>query len=90
MKFLASLISSIVMAGWIVAIAILALKNENLQPVSLRFLTFQSINLPFFLVLAVSAALGMILIALIQPLWSIGSSQTRSQDDLDDDFSFEE
>lgn len=90
MKNLASLISAIVMAGWIVAIAILALKNENLQPVSLRFLTFQSINLPFFLVLAVSAALGMILIALIQPLWSIGGSQRRSQDDLDDDFSFEE
>ncbi len=90
MKHLASLISSIVIATWIVAIAILALKNENLQPVSLKFLTFQSINLPFFLVLAGSAALGMILIALIQPLWSLGGSQARSQDELDDDFSFEE
>lgn len=90
MKYFANLISSIVMAGWIVAIAILALKNENLQPVSLKFLTFQSINLPFFLVLAASAALGMILIALIQPLWSLGGLERRSQDDLDDDFSFEE
>ena len=90
MKHLASLISSIVIATWIVAIAILALKNENLQPVSLKFLTFQSINLPFFLVLAVSAALGMILIALIQPLWSLGGSEARSQDESDDDFSFDE
>lgn len=91
MKSLAHILTSLVLATWIVAIAILSLKNVT--PVSLKFLTFQSIELPFFLVLAFSASVGMIGMALTQPLWSLaGSSEgnSQSENDVDDDEFFSE
>lgn len=91
MRTFANLLTSLVVAGWVVAIAILSLKNVT--PVSLKFLTYQSIQLPFFLVLAFGAALGMIVMTLIQLLWGLGSSisgNSRSDDDLDDAFSFDD
>ncbi len=89
MRTIANLVISLFVAFWIVAIAIISLKNVT--PVSLKFLTFQSVQLPFFLVLAFSVAAGIILMALIQPLWSMFGSRARSYraDDFDeDDFSF--
>lgn len=87
MKTLASLIATIFIACWVVAIAILSLKN--VAPVSIRFLTFQTIELPFFLVLTFSAALGMIFMALIQPLWGFNGTE-QSKELEDNDFSFDE
>jgi uncharacterized integral membrane protein len=87
MKTLANLLTSIVVAVWVVAIAILSVQNAT--PVSLRFLNFESIQMPVGFVLACSAGVGIIAMALIQPLWSLASSQ--SENDLDDEeFSFEE
>jgi len=89
MRTIANLVTSLVIAFWVVAIAIISLKNVT--PISLRFLTFQSIQLPFFLVLAFSVGAGIILMALIHPLWSMFGSRARSYraDDFDeDDFSF--
>lgn len=89
MKTLANILTSLLLATWVVAIAILSLRNVT--PVSLKFLTFQSIELPFFLVLAFSAGVGMIGMALTQPLWSLaGSSEGNSQSekDLEDDEDF--
>lgn len=87
MNFIANLLTSLVVASWVLAIAVLSLKNVT--PVSLKFLTYQSIQLPFFLVLAFSASLGMIVMSLIQP-WSSTSRQGTQSDDLDDDFSFDD
>jgi len=87
MKTLANLLTSIVVAVWVVAIAILSVQNAT--PVSLRFLNFESIQMPVGFVLAFSAGVGIIAMALIQPLWSLASSQSKN--DLDDEeFSFEE
>ena len=70
------------------AIAILSVQNAAL--VSLN-LTFESIQLPVGLVLAFSAGVGIIGMALIQPLWSLvgsGQSNSESDNDLDEeDFS---
>ena len=70
------------------AIAILSVQNAAL--VSLN-LTFESIQLPVGLVLAFSAGMGIIGMALIQPLWSLvgsGQSNSESDNDLDEeDFS---
>ena len=85
MKTLTNLLTSIIVAIWVVAIAILSVQNAT--PVSLKFLTFQSIQLPVGLVLAFSAGLGIIGMALTLPLWSLGSSRTQLEDD---DFSFDE
>lgn len=88
MRTIANLLISLLVASWIVAIAILSL--QNVTPVSLKFLTYQSIQLPFFLVLAFSASLGLIFMALIQPLWGAGSRTGTQSDDLDSDFSFDD
>lgn len=88
MKTLANLLTSLVLACWVIAIAVLSVQNAT--PVSLKFLTFQSIQLPVGLVLAFSVGLGIIGMALSQPLWSLAGSRegTQSENDLDDaDFS---
>ena len=84
MKTIANILTSLILASWVIVIAILSLKNVT--PVSLRFLSFQSIELPFFLMLAFSATVGMIGMAITQPLWSLGGSQSRSQLENDEDF----
>ena len=87
MKTIANLLTSTILACWVVAIAILSVQNAT--PVSLRFLTFESIQLPVGLVLAFSAGLGIIGIALTQTLWSLASSRqgtSQSENDLDEDF----
>lgn len=84
MKALANLLTSIIVAVWVVAIAILSVQNAT--PVSLRFLNFQSIQLPIGLVLAFSAGVGLIAVALLLPLW-VAPSQSNNDDD---DFSFDE
>ncbi len=87
MKTIANLIVSLIVATWVIAIAILSLKN--VAPISLKFFTFTSIQLPFFLVIAFSIGAGIVLMALIQPLWSFSGSRRNSDDDFDeDDFSF--
>ncbi|NEQ66912.1 MAG: DUF1049 domain-containing protein [Symploca sp. SIO1B1] len=69
MKTLANLLSSVIVAGWLGAIALLSIQNIKL--VSLRFLYFESIELPVGLVLAFSVALGIIGGAMVLPLWQL-------------------
>ncbi|MDJ0621159.1 MAG: DUF1049 domain-containing protein [Calothrix sp. MO_192.B10] len=85
MKTVANLISSIIIALWVVAIAILSVQNYT--PVSLKFFTFRSIQIPFGILLAFSAGIGMVGMTVIQPLWSIGSSR-QGNNILDDDAEF--
>jgi uncharacterized integral membrane protein len=85
MKTLVSLLTAIVVAFWIVAIAIFSVQNA--QPVSLKFLAFESIQIPVGLVLAFSAGVGIIGMALLQPLWSLaGSGQRNLQSEQDAEF----
>lgn len=91
MKSFANLLTSLVVAVWVVAIAIVSVQNAT--PVSLKFLTFESIKIPVGLVLAFSAGVGIIGMALLQPLWGVGgyrqTNSTREDDSeffVDDDF----
>ncbi|NDJ18318.1 LapA family protein [Myxacorys almedinensis] len=79
MKSLATLITACILGGWVAAIALISVQNA--APVSFRFLTFQTIELPFGLVLAFSTALGMIGAAIVQPL--LGSSPAASDREND-------
>jgi uncharacterized membrane protein YciS (DUF1049 family) len=83
MKTMANLLISVVIAVWIVAIAIIAIQNAPL--VSLKFLTFQSIQIRFGVLLALSAAFGVIGIAVLQPLWGLAGSgrDHRLEDDAE-------
>jgi uncharacterized integral membrane protein len=66
MRSFASILVSVVVALWVSAIAILSV--QNFTPVSLRLLNFQSIEIPFGLVLAFSAGIGMVGVAITRPL----------------------
>jgi uncharacterized integral membrane protein len=84
MKTIASLVISFVLAFWVIAVAILSV--QNFTPVSLRFLNFQSIQIPVGIVLASFAALGMFGMAVLQPLWRLADSawgNSRSDDDAE-------
>lgn len=76
MKTLAPFLISLVVAIWVVAIAIISVQNAT--PVSLKFLIFQSVQIPAGLVLAFSAGVGLIGMAILQPLWGVAGSQPRN------------
>jgi uncharacterized integral membrane protein len=76
MRILANLLTSIVLAGWIGAIAILSI--QNITPVSLRFLGFETIQIPIGIVLAFSVGVGAIGGAIAPVLWQIAGGQGKS------------
>lgn len=63
---MAKLVIMVIVAFWVSAIALLSVQNA--APVALRFLTFQSVQLPMGLVVAFSAAVGMVGMAIVLPL----------------------
>jgi uncharacterized integral membrane protein len=82
MKTLANLLTSIIVATWVMGIAILSVQNA--EPVSLRFLNFRSVQIPVGLVLAFCAVVGIIGMALLQPLWGLTSYGQSNSDEEDD------
>ncbi len=84
MKTISNLLISVIVAVWVVAIAIIS--AQNAAPVSLKFFTYQSIQIPFGLVLAFSAAIGLIGIAVLQPLWRLGDSPEDARLEEDAEF----
>jgi len=79
MKTLAILLTSLLLSAWIGAIAILAI--QNFTPVSLRFLGFQSIEIPVGLVLAFSVGVGILGTAIAQPILGLSSFQGEDEED---------
>ncbi|HBL11671.1 MAG TPA: DUF1049 domain-containing protein, partial [Cyanobacteria bacterium UBA11162] len=77
MKTIVNLVTSLIVASWIGAIAILSVQNYTL--VSLKFIGFESIQLPVGIVLALSVGVGVVGGAIAPPLWQFGSSQQQEQ-----------
>ncbi len=67
-----NLLASLILAAWVVAIAIISV--QNFAAVSFWFLLFKSVEIPFGIVLAFSVGLGMVGMALVQLLWGLSSS----------------
>ncbi|WP_416667792.1 DUF1049 domain-containing protein [Egbenema bharatensis] len=61
------ILTSIILAAWICAIALLAIQNA--APISLYFFNFQSIQIPLGIMLAFSVAAGMVGTAIVLPLF---------------------
>jgi uncharacterized integral membrane protein len=78
MRSFATLITSCIVAVWVGAIALIAIQNAT--PVALRFLTFQSIEIPFGLVIAFSVMVGIIGSAIAQPLLGFSLNQNQDED----------
>lgn len=66
MKTTLSLIAAILMTGWIVSIAIFSI--QNIQPVTIKFLFLESIQMPVGVLLSLCVGVG-ILIGSILPLF---------------------
>jgi uncharacterized integral membrane protein len=81
MKTITNLLTSLILAGWIGAIAILSI--QNFTPVSVKFLAFESIQLPIGIVLAFSAGIGLIGGALVPALWQLAGQQQVQYEDED-------
>lgn len=60
-------ITSLVLAVWISAMALVAIQNAT--PVALQFLGIQSVAIPVGLLMAFSASLGMVGAALALGFW---------------------
>jgi uncharacterized integral membrane protein len=86
MKNLANLITSVIIAIWIVAIAIIC--TQNAESISLKFLSYESIKLPFGLVLSFSVALGILVTAIFLPVLSLSTAKTSRKTFLEDDPEF--
>jgi len=76
MKNFANLVTSLIVAGWIGVIAILSI--QNITPISLKFLNFETIQLPVGIVLAFSVGLGLIGGAIAPVLWQLAGRQGNS------------
>lgn len=60
-------LTSIIVAIWISAIALIAIQNAT--PISLQFLGLRTVEIPIGLVLAFSASLGMIGTTVVLGVW---------------------
>jgi uncharacterized integral membrane protein len=67
MKIIINLLISLVIAIWIGAIAVFSI--QNIQGVSIKFITFESISLPIGVMLALSASFGMLIGAILPLFW---------------------
>ncbi|MBD2088540.1 DUF1049 domain-containing protein [Microcoleus sp. FACHB-1515] len=62
---MANFLTALILGAWVCAIALISVQNAT--PVSLRFLTFQSVAIPVGVVLAFCATLGMVSMAIALP-----------------------
>lgn len=74
LKALASLLSSLLLATWVIAIAIFSI--QNIQDVSVKFLTLESITVPVGVLLAFCSGIGMIL-GWVIPLLFVSKRKSR-------------
>lgn len=88
LPILFTLFLSVVLATWILAIALISVQNAT--PISLRFLVFQSIQVPFGLMLAFWVVVGLITVSFGQLLGNVGESGNSTDEEgdffVDEDF----
>ncbi|TVQ44934.1 MAG: LapA family protein [Gloeocapsa sp. DLM2.Bin57] len=69
MKNLANLIAATLIMGWIVSVAVFSI--QNIQPVSISFLVWESITMPIGVLLAFCVGFGLILGAILPLAWGL-------------------
>lgn len=66
MNVIRNFLIALTVAAWLILVAVLAI--QNITPVQLNVLVLTSMNLPFGILLAVSAGAGMVFGSLIWPI----------------------
>jgi uncharacterized integral membrane protein len=69
MNVILPLLINLLLAIWVGVIALISVQNAT--PVALKFIVFESIQMPVGVVLGLSAILGILLGSLIKPLWQL-------------------
>ncbi len=82
MKAFTNLLTSTIVAGWIFAIAILSVQNYT--AVSVKFLSFESIEMPVGIVLGFAVGVGLIGGAIAPWLWQVTGLGGESYEEEDD------
>lgn len=67
MKIISPILICLILAVAVSAIAIISVQNAT--PVSIRFLNFQSVQIPVGVVLGFSVAVGLIVTSILIPIW---------------------
>ncbi len=81
MKAFTNLLTSIIVAGWISAIAILSVQNYT--AVSVKFLSFESIEMPVGIVLGFAVGVGLVCGAIVPWLWQVTGQEGESYNEED-------
>jgi lipopolysaccharide assembly protein A len=86
MRFIANLITSLLIAGSIATMSVFSI--QNITPVSLKFIQFESIQIPIGVLLSICVGSGFIMGAFVPPLLSSpkNSSRRRLEEINVDDF----
>ncbi|NJL40304.1 MAG: LapA family protein [Leptolyngbyaceae cyanobacterium RM2_2_4] len=80
---MANFLTSIILAAWVCAIALISVQNA--RAVTIQFLFLQSVEIPLGLLLAFCMAIGTVGMALMLPLWRSPRPSSRySRNDADD------
>jgi hypothetical protein len=69
MSVILPILINLLLAIWIGAIALVSVQNAT--PVALKFIMFESIQIPVGVILAFCGILGLILGSLVKPLWQL-------------------
>lgn len=77
MNTITNFLASSIVGGWIMTMAVFAI--QNIQPVSLKFLQFESIKVPIGVLLAFSLAVGFFIAALIPAFFRKSKKPPRSR-----------
>jgi uncharacterized integral membrane protein len=81
---MANFLTSVIVAAWVCAIALISVQNA--RAITIQFLFLQSVEIPLGLVLAFCVALGMVGMAILLPAWRSPNPQSNYQRNDSDDF----
>jgi putative membrane protein len=77
MNTITNFLASAIVGGWIMTMAVFAI--QNIQPVSLKFLQFESIKVPIGILLAFSLGIGFYIAAVIPTFLRKSKKSPRSR-----------
>ncbi|GFE67719.1 DUF1049 domain-containing protein [Chroococcus sp. FPU101] len=75
MRFIANLITSLIIAGWIATMSVFSI--QNITPYALKFLQFESIKIPIGVLLSISVGSGFILGSFVPLFFSSPKKSSR-------------